>query len=129
MPPPSRSHDGSAFVVRLTGIAVVVRPAGQYRRGVMTRAVILLALVACGDEPSDDAGLHSSTTCDITTSNPGMPCERACATHHDETGIQCEALTVDGTEVTCTGTFGIEGVIGCCVVLPDTIVLRFAECE
>ena len=92
--------------------------------------MIVVALVAaCGDDPSTADGLHSSTTCDVTTSNPGMPCERACATHHDETGIGCAALTVDGTQVDCEGTFGIEGVIGCCVVLPDTIVLRFAECQ
>jgi hypothetical protein len=100
----------------------------------MTRSVILaLLLVACGDSPSNDDDLHSLTTCDITTTNPGMPCERACATRRDETGIGCQARTVepppDGTAVTCTGTFGIDGVIGCCVVLPETIVLRFAECQ
>ena len=50
-----------------------------------------------------------------------------CATHRDETGISCEALTTDATPVTCEGTFGIDGVIGCCVMLPEQIVLRFAR--
>lgn len=94
---------------------------------------ILVVLVACGaDTPS---GIdHSLTTCDISTgSNAGKVCERACATHRDETGISCEAHSdappPNGTDVTCTGTFGLEGTIGCCVVLPDTMVLRFAECQ
>lgn len=93
---------------------------------------ILVALAACGSEEAGGID-HSITTCDISTGpNAGMPCERACATHRDETGISCEAHSIapppDGTDVTCEGTFGLEGVIGCCVVLPGTMVLRFAEC-
>lgn len=98
----------------------------------MTRSLFLVALflVACGgDDPSTENDLHSLTTCDVTTINPGMPCERACATHRDETGIACEALTTDDTPVTCAGTFGLDGEIGCCVMLPEQIVLRFAVCQ
>ncbi len=93
---------------------------------------ILVALAGCGSEPPSGID-HSLTTCDISTgSNAGKVCERACATHHDETGISCEAHSDSpsptGTDVTCTGTFGLEDTIGCCVVLPDTMVLRFVEC-
>jgi hypothetical protein len=99
----------------------------------MTRLVILVMLAACGDEPADTTGIHSLTTCDVTTSQPGEPCERGCATHHEETGIGCAAHSdqppPNGTDVSCEGTFGLDGVIGCCVVLPDTIVLRFVECQ
>ena len=93
---------------------------------------ILVALAGCGGETPGGID-HSLTTCDISTgSNAGMVSERACATHHDETGISCDAHSEtpapNGTDVRCTGTFGLEGAIGCCVVLPDTIVLRFVEC-
>lgn len=93
---------------------------------------ILFVLAGCGSETPSGID-HSITTCDISTgSNAGMPCERACATHHDETGISCQAHSdtpaPNGTDVNCEGTFGLEGTIGCCVVLPDSIVLRFVEC-
>ena len=78
---------------------------------------ILVALAECGSDPPSGVD-HSLTTCDISTgSNAGMPCERACATHRDETDIDCQAHSdsppPNGTDVTCTGTFGLEGVIGC----------------
>jgi hypothetical protein len=99
---------------------------------VFFRIAILVALVGCGaDTPS---GIDRSiTTCDISTgSNAGMQCERPCATHRDETGIPCEAHSIapppNGTDVTCPGTFGLEGTIGCCLVVPGTSVLRYAEC-
>jgi hypothetical protein len=90
-------------------------------------------MFGCGGDDDAATGIHSLTTCDNSTTNAGMPCERGCATHHDETAIACSAHSdvpsPDGTDVSCPGTFGLDGVIGCCVVLPDTIVLRFVECE
>jgi len=94
---------------------------------------ILVVLAGCGSDTPDGGVDHSLTTCDISTgSNAGMRCERACATHHVETAIGCLAHSdtpaPNGTDVNCEGTFGLEGTIGCCVVLPGTTVLRFAEC-
>jgi hypothetical protein len=90
---------------------------------------ILVTLAGCGGSETPSGIDHSTTTCDISTGpNAGMPCERACATHRDETGISCTAESVTGTEVECEGTFGLEGTIGCCVVLPGETILRFAEC-
>ena len=100
----------------------------------MRSIAILVALVGCGTDTPAGTGVHSVTTCDLSTgSNAGMPCERGCATHHDETAIACQAHSdtpaPNGTDVSCTGTFGLDGAIGCCVVLPETVVLRFVECQ
>ncbi len=101
-------------------------------RALLGSIVILAALTGCGGDDPPGGVDHSLTTCDISTGNPGGQCERACATHRDETGISCLAHSdfppPNGTDVQCEGTFGIDGAIGCCVVLPDTAVLRFAEC-
>lgn len=99
----------------------------------MTRLIFVLVLAGCGGDDGSSDSVHSLTTCDITTTNAGNPCERGCATHHDETGISCSAHSdvpsPNGTDVTCEGTFGLDGAIGCCLILPDTMVLRFVECE
>ena len=102
----------------------------------MTRSALLIVamLTACGSDPADGNDLHSLTTCDISTgSNAGLTCERGCATHHDETAIGCQAHSdvpePNGTDVTCDGTFGLDGVIGCCATLPGTMILRFVECQ
>ncbi len=101
-------------------------------RDVTWGIALLVALAGCGGDTPGGID-HSLTTCDISTgSNAGMVCEHACATHHDETSIGCPAHSdtpaPNGTDVSCDGTFGLDGVIGCCVVLPDTMVLRFVEC-
>ena len=102
-------------------------------RALLGSIVIFAALTGCGGDDPPGGIDHSLTTCDISTgSNAGGQCERACATHRDETGISCPAHSdfppPNGTDVQCEGTFGLEGAIGCCVVLPDTTVLRFAQC-
>jgi hypothetical protein len=94
---------------------------------------ILVVVLGCGGDPTVGDDLHTVTTCDVSTGSAGQPCERACATHHDVTGISCQAHSIsptpDGTAVTCTSTFGIDGTIGCCIVLPGETVGRYAECE
>ena len=61
---------------------------------------ILVALAGCGSDPPSGVD-HSLTTCDISTgSNAGMPCERACATHRDETDIDCQAHSSDSALAT-----------------------------
>mgnify|MGYP003454004733 CR=1 FL=1 len=106
-------------------------PCGSYMTAF--KFAILGVLIGCGTDAPTGID-HSLTTCDISTgSNAGMQCERACATHRDETNISCEAHSdtppPNGTDVTCPGTFGLEGTIGCCIVLPGTTVLRYAECR
>jgi hypothetical protein len=92
------------------------------------RILTIAILVACGGGDTPGGIDHSLTTCDISTgSNAGMTCERACATQHDETDIGCLARS-NGTDVMCEGTFGLDGIIGCCIVLPGEMIVRFAEC-
>lgn len=90
------------------------------------RALLLLALVACGSEESPT----DIVDCEWGVGNP--QCERACAELPGNGGPgDCTTRRSDGNLVVCGAdvtTFS-EGVRGCCLLDPDEPVIRFSVCE